>query len=239
VYLWGVFYFDPLYLVLIGPAMLLALWAQLKVSSAFARWSRVPNALVLTGAQAARSMLDQAGLNDVAIEETSGRLSDHYDPRNRTLYLSSEVYRTPSVAALGVACHEAGHALQHALKYPALGMRNAIVPIANIGSWLAWPMIVLGLALNMAQLSLIGVVAFLGLVAFQAITLPVEFDASRRAKVQLSALGLVQGPEETAGVRQVLSAAALTYVAATITALAQLLYFLIRLGVIGGRRDDR
>jgi Zn-dependent membrane protease YugP len=231
------FGFDPLYLVLVAPAMLLALWAQFKVKSAFSRWSSVLNAAGISGAEAARTMLRSGGL-DLQVAETNGFLSDHYDPRDRTLHLSSDVYRGTSVAAIGVACHEAGHAVQHAVKYPAVGLRNAIVPLASFGSWAAMPMIAFGLWLHMAGLALAGLIGFTAIVGFQLVTLPVELDASRRAKTQLEQLGLVSGPEEAEGVRQVLSAAALTYVAATITALVQLLYFAMRLGLFG-RRDDR
>jgi Zn-dependent membrane protease YugP len=232
------FYFDPTYLIIVAPAMLLALWAQFKVKSAFARWSEVRNLRGITGREAASIVLREAGVQNVRVEETQGTLSDHYDPRDRVLRLSPEVYEGASVASIGVAAHEAGHAIQHASGYAALRARNAIVPLASIGSWLAWPMIFFGLIMHMMQLALAGFVAFLLLVLFQVLTLPVEFDASRRAKAQLQTVGLLSGPEEAEGVKKVLDAAALTYVAATITALAQLLYFALRLGLFGGRRRD-
>jgi Zn-dependent membrane protease YugP len=227
--------FDPVYLLIVGPTMLLAIWAQMKVKGAYAKWSRIGNSSHLTGADAAERMLRHAGVTNVRIEQTQGFLSDHYDPRTRTLRLSPNNYSGGSVAAVGIACHEAGHALQHANGYAPLALRNAIVPVASIGSWLAWPMIFIGIILHMAQLATLGVIAFGALVVFQLITLPVEFDASRRAKQQLGALGIVGSREEGRGVAAVLDAAAMTYVAATVTAVAQLLYFALRLGLLGGR----
>ncbi len=229
-------YFDPLYLLLIGPTMLLALWAQFRVKSAFTRWSRQPNRAGMTGAEAARTMLRAAGL-DLRIERVGGMLTDHYDPRQRVLRLSPDVHDGRSVAALGVACHEAGHALQHAERYAPLQLRSAIVPMAGIGSWLSWPLIVIGMLLHSMQLTAIGIVAFSLVVLFQIVTLPVEFDASARAKRQLDALGILRDPTEARGVAETLNAAALTYVAATITAIMTLLYFLLRAGLLGGRDD--
>jgi len=228
--------FDPLYLIIVGPAMLLALWAQFQVKHAFSKYSRVGVSSRVSGAQAAATMLREAGLHDVGIEEARGFLSDHYDPRKRVLRLSPEVYRGTSVASVGVACHEAGHAVQHAAHYAPLALRNAVVPVASIGSWLAWPMIFGGMILGLAGLAKLGVLLFAGLVVFQLITLPVEFDASRRAKDRLAGLGIVGSSGESKGVAAVLNAAAMTYVAATIAALAQLLYFALRLGLFG--RDD-
>jgi Zn-dependent membrane protease YugP len=228
-------FFDPLYLLFIGPTMLLAMWAQMKVKSSYAKWSQVAASSHLTGAQAAARMLQSAGINDVQIEPVQGFLSDHYDPRGKKLRLSPGVYQGQSVAAMGIACHEAGHALQHAKGYQALALRNAIVPVASIGSWLAWPMIIGGMILHIQGLALLGVIAFSALVLFQIITLPVEFDASNRAKRQIQTLGIVQSQTEAGGVASVLNAAALTYVAATIAAVAQLLYFAVRLGLFGRR----
>ncbi|HUT54202.1 MAG TPA: zinc metallopeptidase [bacterium] len=237
------FYFDPLYFLFIAPAFLLALYAQFRVKSAFSRYSRVGTMSGITGAAAARRILDSNGLHDVAIEAARGWLSDHYDPRSRVLRLSPEVYATPSVAAAGIAAHEAGHALQHAAGYAPLKIRNAIVPTASIGSWLAFPMILIGalmsakgLALG-GDLALAGFLLFSAFVVFQLFTLPVELDASRRAKKVIADLGIIRTQEEAAGVSTVLNAAALTYVAATLSALAQLLYFALRLGLIGGRRS--
>ena len=229
--------FDPMYWIFIGPAMLIALWASIKVKSTFSKWSKVGVSSRMTGAEAAARVLQAEGLTDVKIEETTGFLSDHYDPRTKILRLSPQVYRVPSVAAVGVACHEAGHAIQHAQAYAPLKFRNAVVPMATIGSWLAWPMIMLGFMLHFKGLVLLGVIAFSVLVVFQLVTLPVEFNASKRAKSVLFNLGLVQVQQEADGVAAVLDAAAMTYVAATITALAQLLYFLMRLGVFGNRRN--
>jgi hypothetical protein len=216
--------------------MLLAFWAQMKVKSAYAKWSQIGASARMSGAEAADRMLRHAGINDVQIEMTQGFLSDHYDPRAKKLRLSPDNYQSGSVAAVGIACHEAGHALQHANGYAPLALRNAIVPVASIGSWLAWPMIFGGMLLNMANLAVAGVVLFGALVVFQLITLPVEFDASHRAKQQIKSLGIIHSDVEAKGVSAVLDAAAMTYVAATITALAQLLYFALRLGLFG-RRD--
>ena len=230
-------FFDPLYLIVIAPTMLLALWAQMKVKSAYGKWSKQAASSGLTGAQAAARMMESAGIRDVAVERVDGFLSDHYDPRNRKLRLSSGVYGSNSVAAVGIACHEAGHALQHANGYAPLALRSAIVPAASVGSWLAWPMIMLGMILHIQGLALLGVIAFSALVVFQLVTLPVEFDASNRAKQQIRTLGIVHSDGEGRGVAAVLDAAAMTYVAATVTAMAQLLYFAMRLGLFGNRRN--
>lgn len=230
-------FFDPVYFLIVGPAMLLALWAQMKVKGSYDKWSRYAASSGLTGAQAAARMLQNAGIRDVTVEQVQGFLSDHYDPRAKKLRLSPGVYASNSVAAMGIACHEAGHALQHAHGYAPLALRNAIVPMAQIGSWLAWPMIMFGMMLQMQQLAMLGVIAFSGLVLFQMITLPVEFDASNRAKEQIRTLGVVHSDTEAKGVAAVLDAAALTYVAATVTAVATLLYFALRLGLFGSRRD--
>jgi Zn-dependent membrane protease YugP len=236
------FFIDPLYIIMIMPAFLLAIYAQVKVKRAFSKWSRVGTSTRMTGAQAARRILDYNGLRDVAVEQARGWLSDHYDPKKRVLRLSPEVYSVPSVAAAGIAAHEAGHAIQHGTGYVLLKARNAIVPTAQIGSWLAFPMIFGGFILMYMGLSMglavakLGVILFGAMVVFQVITLPVELDASRRAKQTIADLGVIQSHEEAAGVAAVLNAAALTYVAATITALAQLLYFALRLGLLGG--DD-
>ncbi len=231
-------YFDPLYLVLVGPALLLALYAQIKVSGSFAKYKRVAASSGLSGAEAAYEMLRAAGLADrVSIELHEGFLSDHYDPRHRVLRLSPDVYHGRSLAALGVACHEAGHAIQHAAGYAPLALRNAIVPVAGFGSYAAVPMIILGAALQWFNLILLGLLLFAGLVAFQVINLPVEFNASSRAKSALREMGLISGPAEYRAVSSVLSAAAMTYVAATVAAVVQLLYYAIRLGLIGGRDE--
>ncbi len=227
-------FMQPEYWILVMPTILLALYAQYKVKMAYAKWSRIGNASGLTGAEAAREMLRRAGLTDVRIEQTRGWLSDHYDPRERVLRLSPGVYGGRSVAAVGIAAHEAGHALQHATDYAFLGFRNAIVPFASLGSWLSMPMIFLGIFFNVSGLFLVGIVVFAGIVVFQFITLPVEFNASSRAKEALPQYGVITRPEEIRGVSEVLNAAALTYVAATIQAVATLLYYVM---LFSGRRD--
>lgn len=231
-------FFDPLYIIIVMPAFLLALYAQFKVKYAFSRYSKMGTSSGITGAQAARWVLDSNGLSEIPVEMTQGWLSDHYDPSKKVLRLSPEVYQTPSVAAAGIAAHEAGHALQHAAGYLPLKLRNAIVPTAQIGSWLAFPMIIIGMMLSFKGLAMAGFLLFLVIVAFQVITLPVELNASSRAKKAVADLGIVRSEEESKGVASVLNAAAMTYLAATVSALAQLLYFALRLGLIGGRRDD-
>jgi Zn-dependent membrane protease YugP len=219
---------DPLYWILIGPALLLALVAQLMVKGAFAKWSREPNRSGISGAQAAREILRRNGLANVDVAPAHGLLSDHYDPTRRIIRLSPDVYQGRTVAAVGVAAHETGHAIQHARGFVPMRIRSALYPVVSIGSALAFPIIFFGMILGMLGLMKVGIVLFAGVVAFQIITLPVEFDASRRAKRILAETGIVTGPQEARGVRAVLNAAALTYVAAAIAALAQLLYFILR-----------
>ena len=235
------YYYDPSVILLI-PAIIFALYAQSRVNSAFNRYSKVRNMRGLTGAQAARRMLDYNGLQDVQINQIGGSLTDNYDPRRRVLNLSQSVYGVASVAAVSVACHEAGHALQHANGYAPLKLRNTIVPAVNFASRLTWPMILLGIVLlnvGSYETSLfgnllfnIGVIGFAAVVAFHAVTLPVEFDASNRAIRKMEELGLV-AEEEIPGSKKVLRAAALTYVAALATAVANLL----RILAIRGRND--
>lgn len=228
-YLYG---FDSGYLLYVLPALLFALWAQSRVSAAFNRYSRMRNARNMTGADVARRLLDDSGLGDVRVAPTSGRLSDHYDPRDRTLYLSAEVYHQPSIAAVGIAAHEVGHAVQHGIGYAPLALRNGLVPIAQIGSTLAFPLFFLGFFMRAGFLMNLGLLVFAGALVFQVITLPVEFNASSRAVELLSERGYLGG-EEMSGARAVLSAAALTYIAATAMALAQML----RLMALARRRD--
>jgi len=228
---------DPLYWIMIIPTMILAMWAQMKVKSSFSRFSKYTTERRLTGADAAEAVLNHAGIRGVRVEETRGFLSDHYDPRKRILRLSPDVFRGRSIAAAGVAAHEAGHAIQHAKGYAPLALRNAMVPLASFGSWLAMPMIILGILLQSLQLTQFGVLAFAALVVFQMITLPVEFDASSRAKTVLVKAGVLSNQAEVAGVNKVLNAAAMTYVAATIAAVVQLLYFAMRAGLLGGGDD--
>lgn len=229
------FYLDPLYLILALPGLLLGLWAQMRVKGTFKKYSQVRTTRNLTGAEIARHLLDNQGLHDVRVEETQGFLSDHYDPRTRVLRLSPDVYRVPSVAAAGVAAHEMGHALQHSAGYAPLQLRNAIVPVVQFGSSLAPMLILIGFLLRFTTLAWIGVILFAGAVVFALITLPVEFDASRRAKALLSQGGIVS-PEEAGGVSAVLNAAGWTYVAAAIAAIGQLLYYVLLL--TGGSRRD-
>jgi len=218
-------YWDPTYIVVI-PAVLLALYAQFKVTSTYARFSQVPVSSGLTGAQAAEEILRRNGLSDVSVERTEGVLSDHYDPRTRALSLSLDVYSGASVAAVGVAAHETGHAIQHARGYAPLALRSAMVPTVQFGSWLAWPIFILGFLFHSAGMVQLGILIFSALVAFTVVTLPVEFDASARAMRVLSEERLVTA-DELRGVRSVLTAAALTYVAAAAMAVLQLLRMLM------------
>jgi Zn-dependent membrane protease YugP len=213
-------------LVLLIPVVIFALFAQNRVRSTYAKYSRVPAQRGLTGAQAARALLDAAGLSNVPIETTPGTLSDHYDPRQRTLRLSDENYQSRSVAALGVACHEAGHAIQHARSYTPLAIRQTIWPVAGFGSWAAWPLFFIGFLFNHPALMDIGILVFLVAAFFAIITLPVEFDASNRAIKLLASHGIVT-QSELGGAKKVLNAAALTYVAGALMAVVQLIRMLI------------
>ena len=215
-----------IWLLCMGVPLLLGLWAQSKVKRTFAKWSEVPVHNGLTGAQAAAEVVRASGLPDVEIRAVEGRLSDHYDPRNRTLNLSPDVGQASTVAALGVAAHEAGHAIQDGRGYWPMRVRQTVVPVASIGSSLAFPLIFLGFILGSLGLVNVGLALFTAIVLFQLITLPVEFDASRRALVALNDGGLLT-TEELGGARQVLSAAAWTYVAAFVASVAQLLYFFL------------
>lgn len=227
--------FDSYYLVLVLPAVLFAMWAQFRVQRTFSRYSQLRSMSGMSGADAARRILDSNGLHDVKVEQApGGKLSDHYDPRTRVVRLSGEVYGGTSVAALGVAAHETGHAIQHASRYSPLHLRNAIIPVTRLGSVLALPLVILGLVLNYTGLIYIGIAAFGLATLFQLITLPVEYNASSRALSTLGSMGIL-GSEELAGARQVLSAAALTYVAALAVSLAQLLRLML---LFGGRRRD-
>ena len=208
------------------PGLLLGLYAQMRLSSTYRRYSRVPTNSGITGAQAAREILDSAGLHGTAINEVRGHLTDHYDPTKKALFLSSENYHGQTLAAVGVAAHEAGHALQHKAAYAPLNIRMALVPITGIASQAALWITVGGMFFHVARLAWAGVIIFGILFLFQLITLPVEFDASRRAKDQLLSLGLIDG-NERAGVSSVLGAAALTYVAAMVAAFFTLLHFIM------------
>ena len=222
------FVFDPLYvLVVMLPGMLISGAASLAVRAAFNRYSQVASRRGITGAQAAQTLLQRAGIDDVTIVPTHGDLSDHYNPSNRQLALSENVYNSSSVAAIGIACHEAGHAIQHAEKYAFLGMRTALVPLAGIGSSLGYVVMLVGLLMSMTPLLLVGAALFSLVLLFQVITLPVEFDASSRAKHLVLEAGIVD-PDEREGIDRVLNAAALTYVAAVISSMLTLLYFFMR-----------
>ena len=215
-----------IWVLCMGVPLAMGLWAQRKVKRTFAKWSEVPVHNGLTGAQAAAEVVRASGLPDVEIRAVEGRLSDHYDPRNRTLNLSPDVGQASTVAALGVAAHEAGHAIQDGRGYWPMRVRQTVVPVASIGSSLAFPLIFLGFILGSLGLVNVGLALFTAIVLFQLITLPVEFDASRRALVALNDGGLLT-TEELGGARQVLSAAAWTYVAAFVASVAQLLYFFL------------
>jgi Zn-dependent membrane protease YugP len=229
-------WFDPLYLLFLAPGTLLALWAQMRIQMAYSEASRIAPHSGLSGAEAADVLLRARGLTGVRIEPVEGVLSDHYVPGEGILRLSPDVYAGRSLAALGVAAHETGHAFQDAERYPLLVARNAIVPLAGFGSGAAWIILLAGFFLHLFALILVGIVVFSFTVIFQIVNLPVEFDASRRARIALVEGGLVT-PEEDAVVARVLNAAALTYVAATLTSILTLLYFLYRSGLLGGRRD--
>ena len=230
------YYFDPTYILIIIAAII-SLIAQWRVNSAFSKYSRVASMSGLTGAQAARMILQSNGINDVSVQRISGKLTDHYNPSTKVLNLSESVYGSTSVAAIGVAAHECGHAIQHARGYFPLSLRTALVPVANIGSQLSWVFIIVGAILSFNQtLITIGIIMFSAAVLFQLVTLPVEFNASARALEQLESNGILYR-DEVSQTRKVLSAAALTYVAAAATAILQLLRLIILFGG-RGRRDD-
>ena len=227
--------FDPMYFLFIVPGLALSLWASFSVKRAFDKYSRVRPATGLTGAQAAAELLRSAGITDVKIVRAHGVLSDHYNPLTKTLALSDAVYGSSSIAAVGVATHEAGHAIQHAHNYAPLWLRSALVPTANIGSSIGYFVMLIGLFMSSTNMVLVGAVLFSAVLLFQIVTLPVEFNASSRAKALIVQQGIVS-PSERRGVDAVLNAAALTYVAAAVSTLLTLLYFLYRSGLLGGRR---
>jgi uncharacterized protein len=226
--------FDPLYLIFVLPAVLLAIWAQTRVHAAYAEASELRPRSGMSGAEAAAHILRLRGLNHVDIQQAHGFLGDHYDPRSRVLRLSPAVYHGRSLAAVGIAAHEAGHALQDAQGYAPLVIRNAVVPMAALGSSLSWFLLFFGLLIASFKLIMFGLAAYGAVVAFQLVNLPVEFDASARAKELLVGEGIVS-PGERAEVSKVLNAAALTYVAATVTAVLTLLYYLFRFGMLSDR----
>ncbi len=231
---------DPVYFLFLIPGMALSMWAAFRTRSAFKKYSAVRSATGMTGAQAAQRLLASAGITDVEVVSTRGTLSDHYNPMSKKLALSEPVYDQSSIAAIGVACHEAGHAIQHSKHYAPLWARSALVPTARIGSSLGvWGMVI-GLFLSGGSGTFgstvfgIGVVLFSGVILFQLVTLPVEFDASARAKKLAVEQGLIL-PQEREGMDKVLNAAALTYVAAAVSSILTLVYFLFRAGLLGGR----
>ncbi len=233
--MFGYYYgFDWTYLVLVLPCVVLAMWAQHNVNATFHKYESVYSRRRITGAQAASMVLRQNGVSGVRIEETSGRLTDHYDPRGNVIRLSSSVYNSTSVASIGVACHEAGHAVQYAKGYVPIQIRSAIIPLTNLGSALSMPLLILGLIFNFQNLALIGIALFGLSTLFQLITLPVEIDASKRALASIQQGGLLYDDEYPMA-RKTLTAAALTYVAALAVSLAQLLRLIV---LFGGRRDD-
>ncbi len=228
------FLFSPTYLMYMIPAFILMGLTSWYVKAAYNKWSQVPARSRLTGAQAAQRLMSTGNMYGVQIQGVAGQLTDHYDPRNKTLYLSNGVANGTSVAALAIAAHELGHAMQDAEEYFPLKFRSALVPIVNIGSNLGWFLIMIGLFLRFTELAWLGVLIFAGGAVFSLATLPVEFNASARAKQLLAQTGIIQTDEEIRGVNNVLNAAALTYVAGLITSILQLLYYVSLVG--GGRR---
>ncbi len=222
-------FFDPMYFVFALPALILGLWAQFKVQSSYRKYAQVRSMVGLSGSEIARRMLDMNGLYNVSVEMVQGFLSDHYDPTKRVLRLSPDVYRGNSLAAAGIAAHEAGHALQHQDAYLPMQIRTAIVPTVQLGSWLGPIIFLVGFFMQWTQLAWIGLILFAATAAFAIITLPVEFNASRRAKAWLSESGVLYN-EEMRGINSVLDAAALTYVAAAAQAVSTILYYLFLLG---------
>ncbi|WP_297427322.1 zinc metallopeptidase [Clostridium sp.] len=225
-------FFDPTMIILI-PAMIISFWAQTKINSTYSKFSEVRTMNGYTGQQVARMMLDGAGLYDVRIEVINTKLGDHYDPSNKVLRLSPDVYAGGTIASAGIAAHEVGHAIQHKERYKPLIVRNSIVPAVNIGSSLSWMIFFAGFLLGLRGLTTLGIILFSGVVIFQLITLPVEFDASTRALSILRSRGILYG-DETKNAQKVLDAAAMTYVAATLMAISQL----IRLIALSNRRND-
>ena len=226
--------FDIYYLILIVPALLFGLWAQSQVNTNFQKYSKFGTMRGMTGAQAAEYILQQNGIYDVEVRHISGHLSDNFNPKNKTINLSDSVYNSTSIAAIGVAAHEAGHAVQHAVNYKPIRIREMIIPVTQIGSWLYLPIIFVGFLFSSQYLVNLGIILFSTLAIFQLVTLPVEFNASDRAITTLSQSVILYG-EEIDGAKKVLKAAALTYVAALVSSLAQLLRLII---LFGGRRRD-
>ena len=229
-------YFDPMYFLFIAPAFIFSLWASWRTKANFKTYSKVPVSSGMSGAEAAQQILDGAGIRDVTIGRSRGLLSDHYNPVKKNLALSDGVFDSRSLAAVGIAAHEAGHAIQHAKHYGPLKLRSMLVPTASIGSNLGYIVMLMGLLFTSQNMVMVGAVLFSAVLIFQVVTLPVEFDASNRAKALVVERGIV-GIDERRGMDKVLNAAAMTYVAAVASSLATLLYFLVRSGLLGGRRD--
>lgn len=227
------FYFDYYYLILVVPALLLAIWAQVQVKTTYRKYSRVPNSRGMTGAYAAQAVLNFYGITDVRIERVRGNLTDHYDPRSKVIRLSDGVYNSSTVAAIGIACHEAGHAAQHAENYAPIKIRNAIIPVCNIGSTIGIPLALIGWIFSFSILIYVGLGLYAAVFIFQVATLPVEFNASRRAIKVIDETQLLRD-DEIGGAKKVLAAAAMTYVASMIVSLANLLRLLLR---FSNRRD--
>ena len=230
-------FFDPLYLLFMVPGLILAGLASLFTTTTFNKYSRIGSSSGMTGAEAARRLLETAGIYNVTIEHVNGMLTDHYDPTSHTLRLSDQVYSSSSLSAIGVACHEAGHAIQHATDYGPLAMRSALVPVANLGSQASYFILLLGFIFQSQSMMLIGIALFSMAVLFTLVTLPVEYNASSRAKKLMVTAGIVSRPEASSA-GAVLNAAFMTYVASAVSALLTLLYYLIRSGLLGGRSDD-
>ena len=224
---------DPLYIIILAPGLALSLYATFRTKSTFSKYSKVGSRTGLTGAEAAELMLKRHGVSGVRIERSRGWLSDHYDPSKKALRLSESVYSSQSLSAIGVACHEAGHAMQDAQGYGMLGLRTALVPATNFSSTFSYILIIAGFLLHFTGLIFLGVCLFSVGVVFSLITLPVEWDASRRAKVAMDEAGMLS-PEENRHASKVLNAAFLTYLAAAVTSVLTLVYYLIQLGVLGG-----
>ncbi len=229
------FFFNSTYLIFMLPAFLLMMLAQWYVSSSYNRWSKVPNRSGLSGEEVARRLIERGGL-DVSVDQVRGNLSDNYDPRQKVLHLSAGVAQTASVASAAIAAHELGHAMQDREDYFPLRLRAALVPAVNIGSFLGWILLMIGIFLNYAGLAWLGVFVFAGGAVFALATLPVELNASARARQLLTTAGIITDEQERGGVNTVLNAAALTYVAALFTAILQLLYFASLVMGLGGRR---
>ena len=229
-------YFNPMYFIFMIPALALMGFASWYVRHNYQKWSQVRASSGLTGHMAAQRLISTGNLYGVQVQGTAGQLTDHYDPRDKTLYLSRGVGDSPSVAAVAIAAHELGHAMQDAEDYFPMRIRSGLVPVVNIGSNLGWILILIGLMLRSPNLAWLGVLVFSGGALFALATLPVEFNASSRAKELLYSTGIIQSEEERRGVNQVLNAAALTYVAGLVTAVMQLLYYVFLIGGMGGRR---